>query len=367
MRDAGMAVRLDPLGSLIGRYDGDRPDAKTLLIGSHIDSVRQAGAYDGALGVMIGIECVEALYRSGRRLPFAIEVIAFGDEEGSRFASSMHCSRGLVQPVDPAELEEADSAGVTLAQALAAFGLDPSRVADAQRPAAEILAFVEAHIEQGPVLESEGLPVGVVSGIAAQTRLKARFAGQAGHAGTSPMSLRRDAIAGAAEAVLAVEAICGQGPFDLRGTVGRFEPASAAYNVITGAAEIGLDVRAATEATRDAALDRIRLQFRSIADRRGLSLHMQVVQALPASPCDPALMQLMSQAVQARGVRPLEVLSGAGHDSMVLAQMAPMAMLFIRCEGGISHNPKEQVAIGDVDVAIGVLIDFIERLALEAK
>jgi allantoate deiminase len=215
-------------------------------------------------------------------------------------------------------------------------------------------------------LETLGLPVGVVSGIAAQKRLKARFKGHAGHAGTSPMNLRRDAIAGAAAAILAVEDVCAHGSPDLRGTVGRVLPATAAYNVIAGETEIGIDVRAASEEARDDAVQAIRARLETIASARGLSLDFALVQDLPATRCDPALMKLMADAVSSQGMRPLEILSGAGHDAAVMAKLAPAVMLFIRCEGGISHNPLESVADDDVDVAVRVLSDFIERLALEA-
>ncbi|HUO22216.1 MAG TPA: allantoate amidohydrolase [Caulobacteraceae bacterium] len=363
MTEAGMSVRLDPLGNMIGRYEGLQPGAPALLIGSHIDTVRNGGRYDGALGVMLGVECVGALNRAGRRYGFAIEVIAFGDEEGSRFPASMLCSRGVVAPIELSALETADADGVTVGQALVEFGLDPARIAEAARLPGEVFAYVEAHIEQGPVLESEALPVGVVTGIAAQHRIKIRLTGEAGHAGTTPMDLRRDALAGAAESILAIEALCRQGPQDLRGTVGRIAPKTQAYNVIPGEVELGLDLRAAAETTRDAACEQIRAKLALIARDRGLQLDFQIIQTLPASPCDAALMRLMNQAVADIGVRPFELISGAGHDAMVLARLAPMAMLFIRCAGGVSHNPAERVAPEDVAVAGQTMIAFIERLA----
>ena len=246
MTAAGMSVRLDPLGNLIGRYEATQPDAQALLIGSHIDTVKDGGRYDGALGVMLGIECVEQLHLAGRRLPFAIEVIAFGDEEGSRFPASMLCSRGIAQPIGPEALDLEDANGVSLRQALMDFGLDPDAIAKAARKPGEVLAYVEAHIEQGPVLEARDLGIGVVTGIAAQLRLRARFIGEAGHAGTSPMGMRKDAVAAAAEAVLAIEEICAGATPDLRGTVGRFAPRTAAYNVIAGEVEIGIDLRASS-------------------------------------------------------------------------------------------------------------------------
>jgi allantoate deiminase len=365
MTAAGMSVRLDPLGNLIGRYDGVRPNAAALLIGSHIDTVRNGGRYDGALGVMLGIECVEALAVAGKRMPFAIEVIAFGDEEGSRFPASMLCSRGIVGGVGEEALALEDAEGVSLRQALLDFGLDPTDIAKAARKPGEVLAYVEAHIEQGPVLESRDLPIGVVTGIAAQLRLKARFLGVAGHAGTSPMGLRQDAIAAAAAGVLAVEAICAAGAPDLRGTVGRFLPQTSAYNVIAGEVEMGIDLRASTEAVRDRAAEAIKARLGEIAAARGVTLEFTVVQDLPATPCDTRLVQLMNGAVEAVGVQPFELVSGAGHDAMAVNAMAPVAMLFIRCEGGVSHNALEAVAAPDVSLAAEALVRFCESLALE--
>ena len=365
MGAAGMSVRLDPLGNLIGRYEGSQPNAKALLIGSHIDTVRNGGRYDGALGVMLGIECVEALFRSDRRLPFAVEVIAFGDEEGSRFPSSMLCSKGITQPIGAAALQITDEAGVSLSQALFDFGLDPTDVDKAARGPGEVFAYIEAHIEQGPVLEAENLAIGVVTGIAAQLRLRARFIGEAGHAGTTPMNLRRDALAGASEAVLAIEEICKRGPPDLRGTVGRILPATTAYNVIAGEMEIGIDLRAATELVRNRAAEQIKTQLQAIADARNLELEFIQVQDLPACPCDPRLIQLMNDAVEAVGVRPFQMVSGAGHDAMTVSRLAPVAMLFIRCERGVSHNANERVDPADVEIAGRALVEFLERLAVE--
>ena len=363
MAEAGMAVRLDPIGNLIGRYEGLTPGAPALLIGSHIDSVRDAGRYDGALGVMLGVECVHAFNRMGRRLPFALEVIAFGDEEGSRFPASMLCSSALADGVDADRLQLVDEHGVTLAEALARFGLPPGEVAKARRGPGEVFAYVEAHIEQGPVLEAENLPIGVVTGIAAQLRLKARFTGEAGHAGTTPMRLRRDAVAAAAQAILAVERVCAGGQSDLVGTVGRIITSTSAFNVIAGEAEIGIDVRAGLRSVRDAAAKEIREQLEAIAATRRVGLDFSVVQDLPGCPCDPHLMDLMDQAVEAVGVTPFRLMSGAGHDAMAVVRLAPVAMLFIRCERGLSHNAAEKVAEGDVAVAARALVAFVERLA----
>ena len=360
---AGMSVRLDPIGNLVGRYEGESAQSPTLLIGSHIDTVCDGGRYDGALGVMLGIDCVEHFNVLGRRLPFAIEVIAFGDEEGSRFPASMLCSAALARGVDPASLELTDADGISLALALADFGLDPAAVAQAMRDPSKILGYVEAHIEQGPVLEAEDLPVGVVTSIAAQLRLKARFVGEAGHAGTTPMRLRRDALAAAAEGVLAVERVCNSGQVHLVGTVGRIQTSTSAFNVIAGEAEIGIDLRAASRSARDDAAAQVRLELEAIAKARGVGLEFTVVQDLPGCSCDPRLIELMDHAVEDVGVRPYRLMSGAGHDAMALAPLTPVAMLFVRNERGVSHNAAERVAADDSAVAAEALIAFVERLA----
>ena len=363
MTDAGMSVRIDPVGNMIGRYEGDRPNAPALLIGSHIDSVQDGGRYDGALGIMLGVETVDAFAQAGRRLPFAIEVIAFGDEEGSRFPASMLCSRAIAAGVEPGALEARDEDGVSIAQALTAFGLDPENAAAAQRKPGEILAYVEPHIEQGPVLEAEDLPVGVVTGIAAQLRLKARFTGQAGHAGTSPMGLRRDSVAAAAAAILEVEKIATEGGPYLVGTVGRVIASTSAFNVIAGQTEIGIDLRAASRDVRDAAAAKIRQRVEAIAAERNVGLELSVVQDLPGSPSDETLTELLAEAMNDVGVRPYRLMSGAGHDAMMLSSLCPTTMLFIRCERGISHNPAEKVREDDVGVAVGAMVAFVERLA----
>lgn len=362
MEEAGMSARRDHAGNLVGRYEGATPDAPALLVGSHIDSVRNGGRYDGALGVMLGIDVVEALARAGRRLPFAVEVIAFGDEEGSRFPASMTCSRAVAGTVDPSVMEMTDSDGVSLAQAFAAFALDPTRLEEAARKPGEVFAFLEAHIEQGPVLEAEGLALGVVTAIAAQKRLMVRFTGVAGHAGTTPMNLRKDPGPAAAEAILALERICSGGKDGLVGTVGRITALPGAFNVIPGAVEYSMDVRAEVAATRDAAVEAVTAEIHAIAARRGLEASVTLMQDLAASPCDPGLTALLEDAVAATGQTPRRLPSGAGHDAMVIADLCPTAMLFIRCEGGISHNPREAVTEADCALAATAMLHFIDQL-----
>lgn len=362
MGEAGMATSVDPAGNLIGRYPGTA-DGPALLIGSHIDSVRDAGAFDGPLGILLGVECVAALNARGERPPFPIEVIAFGDEEGSRFPAAMLTSRALASALDPKALEIRDAQGVWLADALADFGLDAASFAEARRPPGSVLAYLEAHIEQGPQLEAEGLPVGIVTAIAGQRRLAATFTGMAGHAGTSSMALRRDALTAAAEAVLAVEQVAREGRADLVATVGRLRVAPGATNVIPGLVKFSIDVRAGADEDRDAATVRIREALTAIAAARSVALELEEVHAISASPCDPALTELLVQAVAAAGLTPRRLVSGAGHDAMVMAALAPTAMLFIRCAGGISHNPLESATADDAERALEAMLLFIEGLA----
>lgn len=362
MLEAGMSVRRDAAANLIGRYDGQLPDAKALIIGSHIDSVRNGGRYDGPLGIMLGIDVVEALNRAGRRLPFAIEVVAFGDEEGSRFPASMSCSRAIAGTLDASALDMKDADGVSVAEALKAFGGDPDAIASAARKPEQVLAFLEAHIEQGPVLEAEGLALGVVTAIAAQKRLMVRIEGTAGHAGTTPMNLRKDPGPAAAEAILALERICRAGTDGLVGTVGRMTALPGAFNVIPGAIEFSMDIRAETAATRDEAVMTIGAEIHAIAAKRCLSATVTLMQALAESPCDPSLMNLLDEALADLSLPARRLPSGAGHDAMVMADLCPVAMLFIRCEGGVSHNPAEAVTEADCALAAQAMLLFIDKL-----
>ncbi|PZQ60551.1 MAG: allantoate amidohydrolase [Sphingomonas taxi] len=360
MRDAGMTVRRDAAGNLVGRYDGTHAEERTLVIGSHLDSVRDAGRYDGPLGIMLGVECVAALHARGRRMHFAIEVYAFGDEEGSRFPAAMLTSRAVAGTLDPATLDTVDADGVALADALRTAGLDVARFGEARH--ARALAYLEAHIEQGPALEAAGTPVGVVTGIAAQLRYRLTFHGVAGHAGTTAMPLRRDALAAAAELVLAAEHAASGGSADLVATVGMIQAEPGAANVIPGRVVATLDVRALDPHVRDATARAILAAGEAAATRRGVTLTVEPIHDLPASPCDPTLTGLLAAAMQEAGQRDTRLASGAGHDAMVMAALCPTAMLFVRCRGGVSHNPAEHVDPADADVALRVMLGFIERL-----
>jgi allantoate deiminase len=360
MRQAGMQLRMDSMGNLIGRYEGTG-NGPPLMIASHIDSVRNAGFYDGPLGVMLGVECVAALHEAGHRMPFAIEVAAFGDEEGSRFPAAMLTSRAMAGTLEAETLEMADARGTTLAEAMTAFGLDITRWREAKL-AQPPLAYLEAHIEQGPLLEARGLALGTVTGIAAQLRYEVSVTGKAGHAGTCAMDLRRDALAGAAEMVLAVEEIARRMGGDLVATVGRVAVLPGAANVIPGATVFTLDVRSGDEARRDLAAQAILARIRQQGAARGLGVGIEKIHNLAASPCAPGLMALMDEGIAATGQQPFRLVSGAGHDAMVMAAMCPTAMLFIRCKGGVSHHPEESVEVADVEAAFTAMMRFIEGL-----
>ncbi|WP_025771178.1 allantoate amidohydrolase [Thioalkalivibrio sp. HK1] len=359
MRDAGMDARMDALGNVIGSAEGDSSSSPRLLIGSHIDTVRDAGRYDGALGIVLPIACLGFLHRQGIRLPYPVDVIAFGDEEGVRFQSTLIGSRAIAGDFDPALLDATDSDGIRLADALRAFGLDPDAFEKARYRAEDVAAYIEVHIEQGPVLEDEGLPVGVVTSIAGATRFQVKVVGQAGHAGTVPMRLRRDALVASAEAIASVERICTSIPSSV-GTVGILHTLPGAVNVIPGTVEFSLDVRAESDASRHAALSEIDKAFGEIAERRGVSITKTMTHEGDACQCAPWLMHRLAQAVQAEGISVRELPSGAGHDAMAVARLTDVGMLFVRCLEGISHHPAESMSEADAQVASKVLLRFLE-------
>lgn len=318
MNRAGLAVRRDATATLFGRREGDGRESRTLLLGSHIDSVREGGAFDGALGVVVPIVCTTALADAGRTLPFPVEVVAFGDEEGVRFPSTLGGSRALAGRFPMERLAEQDGDGTSLADAVQRFGRDPAAIPAAARDPAGLLGYVELHIEQGPVLEAEGLPMGVVSAIAAAERHHIRVVGEAGHAGTVPMGRRRDALAGAAEMIAAVERhALAHAP--AVGTVGRLEALPGAVNVVPGEVAFTLDLRAPGEPLRDALAGAMLAELETIAVRRGLGLDMRLTHHEAGATMDPALRARLGDAVRACGHRHLELPSGAGHDAMVMA------------------------------------------------
>ena len=362
MSEAGMAVRRDAAGNLIGRREGDGTDPRALLLGSHLDSVRDAGRYDGPLGVLTALAAVERLHADGRLLPFPVEVIAFADEEGLRFHTTYLGSLALTGGLDAALLARTDETGVSVADAMRGFGGDPDTLAAARRDPASLLGYAEVHIEQGPVLEALGLPAGVVSAIIGQIRARLAFAGSAGHAGTVPMAFRRDALPAAAEFVLAVEEV-GRGHDGMVATVGQLAPEPGASNVIPGRVEVTLDLRHADGQTRAIAFATLQERAADIAARRGLTAEWSNVQETDEITCDPHLTGLLERALLATDHQSHRLVSGAGHDAVALSAIAPVAMLFVRCAGGISHNPAESVTAADVAVAVDVVDQFVELLA----
>ena len=361
MREAGMAVRTDAVGNVIGRYEGASPGARALVIGSHFDSVRDGGKYDGVLGILLGIACVAELARSNERLPVAIEVVAFADEEGTRFQTGMLSSRSIVSGFDPALLERRDPQGVTLADAMRAVGLDPARAGEARIDPSKIAAYVEVHIEQGPVLLNEGKALGVVTAIAAGARHLMTVNGEKGHAGTVPMALRHDALAAAAEMVLAVERRCSAGG-SLVGTVGILEVKDGTGNVIPGEVRFSVDIRAADRETLEAAQRDVFAELDAIAARRGVRLAGNRTHDVRPVPCAPAMQDQIAAAIERTvGGGPARRLpSGAGHDAMILAEITDVGMMFVRCgAGGVSHNPAETVSPEDAGLAARALLEVL--------
>jgi allantoate deiminase len=363
MREAGMAVRHDNVGNLRGRYEGAAPVDSTLVLGSHLDTVRDAGKYDGPLGVVVAIAAVQHLHDAKKRLPFAIEVIAFADEEGLRFSSTYLGSRAVAGSFDAADLDRPDAGGITMAEAIRAFGGDPARLDDDRWRDGELLGYCEVHIEQGPVLEARGLPVGVVTAIAGQTRYRITFTGEAGHAGTVPMDARRDALGAAAEFVLAVEADAGSHD-GVVATVGQLTVLPGAANVVPGEVTLSLDIRHPDDGVRLERAQQILGRAHEIGKRRNIEIASQPLSENQSVPCAPRLVSLFAKAIEEVGLSPLRLASGAGHDAVPMAALTDVGMLFVRCKGGISHNPAEAVTVEDVAVSIDVLGRFLD---LQAK
>jgi allantoate deiminase len=361
MREAGMNAHLDAIGNVCGRYEGERPGLPCLMLGSHYDTVRDAGKWDGPLGLITAISCVADLHKRERRLPFAIEVVGFADEEGVRFASTLLGSRAVAGTFVESVLNSRDHGGISMREAMVQFGLDPDHIGAAARARRELHGYVELHIEQGPVLEQNDLPVGVVTAIAGATRLAAHLTGMAGHAGTVPMALRRDALAGASECIVAIEEFCKTDAGGLVGTVGYIDAMPGATNVIPGRVNFTIDIRAPTDAHRKLAVADIVRRIEAIAKRRNLALQVDVTHENRTVPCAPWLKGQVAEAVAAEGFPVFELPSGAGHDGMAMIDISDVAMIFVRCRGGISHHPDEHVELADADAGARVLLRLIEN------
>ncbi|MEM0650933.1 allantoate amidohydrolase [Klebsiella huaxiensis] len=352
MNQAGMTVWQDSVGNICGRYEGEQEGAPAILLGSHLDTVRNAGRYDGMLGVLTAIEVVHSLHQQGRRLKKAIEIVGFCDEEGTRFGITLLGSRGLTGTWPESWLAQSDADGVSVAQAMVLAGLDPARIHLAARSQEEIAAYLELHIEQGPCLEQEGLALGVVEAINGARRLNCCFTGEAGHAGTVPMGHRKDALAAAAEWMVLVETLTREQGGNLVATVGTLRCAPGAVNVIPGEVTLTLDIRGPNDQPLDALLNRLLTRAQDIAARRQLQFSAEEFYRIAATACDSELQRVLSEAVQEVQGRSVSLPSGAGHDAIAIAERWPSAMLFVRCKGGISHHPAESVTADDVALAI---------------
>lgn len=365
MEAAGLTVRIDAIGNVIGRYEADPAVAepRVLMTGSHFDTVQDGGRFDGRLGILLPVAVAGALHAAGRRLPYHLDVVAFSEEEGLRFKTSFLASQVLIGAFDPALLARQDADGISMAQALADSGLPGAGDLHALQAAAvdpaDLLAFVELHIEQGPVLLNEGRALGVVTHIAGNNRFIATVTGMAGHAGTTPMGMRQDAAAAAAEMLLLIESRCSEST-GLVGTVGQLQVPNGSGNVIPGLCRFSIDIRAAQDALREAAVADVLAGMRAIATRRGVQLALDPVPPVASVPCARWLMDQFGAALAGAGLPVRELPSGAGHDAMVMHRIVDVAMLFVRCgNGGVSHNPAETITAEDAQLAAEVFAAFL--------
>lgn len=368
MAEAGLEVEEDALGSVHGRWRGapgasNRPNR--LILGSHVDTVVDGGLYDGTFGVVAAILAVGRLIKAGVVLPFDVDVYAFGEEEGVRFPTTYATSRAVAGTFDERWLERSDKSGVTLAQALRDFGKDPEKVGQAAFPAGEAAAYVEVHIEQGPVLEMQRQPLGIVTAIVGQSRLTLTVSGEAGHAGTVPMGMRRDAFTAAAEMALALEAIARRRP-DLVATMGRVSVEPGAVNVIASRAVLSVDIRSPSDAERAEAIAEFRAAIREISARRNVAVTLSLYSEHGTTSCAGFVQEGLSAAIEAVGGMPIRLASGAGHDGQAMRALCPIGMMFVRCRGGVSHNPAEYCAPEDMGAAAAALARFVEGFSPEA-
>ncbi len=359
MGEAGLGVSEDALGTVRGHWPG--AGNKRLLIGSHIDTVIDSGMFDGPFGVIAGILAAGHFAKAGRKVPFGIDVLAFGDEEGSRFPATLASSTACAGTFNFVSLDFTDRDDIKLADAIMRYGKSVADIPAAAYTRDEAAAYVELHIEQGPVLEHLGQPLGVVTSIAGQTYLNVELFGEAGHAGTVPMALRRDALAAAAEVTLLAERMARESKGEVLATVGHLDITAKASNVVAGHVVLIVDIRSGSEPARAQFVERFKAEMRAIAERRHLGLLVTTTREVPTTPCDPKFQDGFAAAVTAVGGEPIRLASGAGHDGTAMAKLCPIGMLFVRCRGGISHNPAEYASPADMGLAVAALIRFIEN------
>ncbi len=367
MREAGMHVHIDAVGNVVGRYLSTDPQARTLLTGSHYDTVRNGGKYDGREGILLPIAVVKHLHERGETLPFHFEVIGFSEEEGVRFKSTFLGSNAVTGHFDMNLLDLQDKDGISMREVITQAGHDVAAIPQIARDPADILGYVEVHIEQGPVLLNRDLPVGIVTSIAGSSRYLVELKGVASHAGTTPMDMRKDAAAAAAEIILYVEQRCSQDQHAaLVGTVGQLQVPRGSTNVIPGGCQLSLDIRAAVDEVRMAAVKDVLGKIEEICGRRSIDFKLEETLSAPAAPCAPWLMEQLRAATERAGVTPFELASGAGHDAMAIAKLTDVCMLFTRCgNGGISHNPLETMTADDAEVSGQILLDFLRSFEVK--
>ena len=366
MRAIGMTAGIDAAGTVVGRVEGARPGAKTLLIGSHLDTVYNAGRYDGVLGVVVAIEALAELRRSSIVLPYAVEIVTFADAEGIRFPCALTGSLALADRFDPGSLHLRDRDGISLAEALEAFGSHSVAIQSLARDPTTLLGYVEVHTEQGPVLEHEAIPIGVVTAISGASRFTVELHGRAGHAGTLPMHLRSDALATAAEMILSIEQTA-RSTAGLVATVGSIAVEPGVVNAVPGAARFTIDVRSPVDRTRRAGIRQIDRVMRAIARRRQISFTCEETYAAGAATCDRRFIQHFTAAAERVAGGSIGLPSGAGHDGLALQHLCPIGMLFVRCKDGITHHPDEHVAPEDIETATRVLIEFLQRVSTNGR
>jgi len=364
MREAGLDVTEDALGTVRGHWHPAGEDAPRLLIGSHIDTVANAGKYDGCMGVVLAILALEAVRSAGLTRPYGIDVLAFGDEEGTRFPTTLSASQAVAGIFSPAYLALTDDNGVSYRDAVIAYGKNPDDIPAAAYDPNKVIAYIEAHIEQGPVLEAEGEPLGVVSAIAGASRLSITVTGEAGHAGTVPMRMRHDALLGAAEMVLAVERIAKSDAHGMVATVGRMHIEPGSINVIPSRVVFTVDLRSGSDISRREALTRFEREAHKIADLRHLGVVISAFHEVATVPAYRDIQLRLRNAIADLGHRAIIMPSGAGHDGQAMSSLCPIGMLFVRCKGGVSHNPAEYASPDDMGLAVAALVRFIERFQL---
>lgn len=363
MAEAGMQWRLDDIANIVGHYPGTSEQAPTLILGSHQDTVREGGKFDGAMGVILPLICVDWLHQQGQRLPFAIDVVAFGDEEGVRYGTTLLGSKALAGTFDMAVLETSDADGITMRQALKEFGCQPDNIPNLRRHRQNVIGYIECHIEQGPMLEAWERPVGVVTSIVHGIRLGVTIQGSVGHAGTVPMKARSDALCAAAECTLAVERLAQEAGNDAVSTVGMLEVKPGSINVIPGEVNFSIDMRAPTAGLlKDLQAETART-IEAISAARGVNFAIEEFYNSKGCSMAPGLTQVLEQAMSRKGIEPIRLPSGAGHDAMAMHDLCDVAMMFVRCAGGISHSPYESVTADDLGAAAATLLDALTILA----